>query len=171
ADAMRVHAFVQWQFDEQLRALRDGFGLPGMRIVQEAFNGWGDGSPSAQAQHPFLPHHHVPHALAYSSTHDSDTACGWWAGARPEVRAFAAEYLACNDATRIHWALIRATSQSVARLALFPLQDVLGLDSGHRVNRPGTADGNWRWRFTWPMLEPQAATWLARITTAAGRAG
>jgi 4-alpha-glucanotransferase len=152
-------------------ALRDGFGLPGMRIVQEAFNGWGDGSPSAQAQHPFLPHHHVPHALAYSSTHDSDTACGWWAGARPEVRAFAAEYLACNDATRIHWALIRATSQSVARLALFPLQDVLGLDSGHRMNRPGTADGNWRWRFTWPMLEPQAATWLARITTAAGRAG
>jgi len=152
-------------------ALRDGFGLPGMRIVQEAFNGWGDGSSSAQAQHPFLPHHHVPHALAYSSTHDSDTACGWWAAAHAEVRAFAAEYLACNDATRIHWALIRATSQSVARLALFPLQDVLGLDSGHRMNRPGTADGNWRWRFTWPMLEPQAATWLARITTAAGRAG
>jgi 4-alpha-glucanotransferase len=152
-------------------ALRDDFGLPGMRIVQEAFNGWGDGSAAAQAQHPFLPHHHVPHALAYSSTHDSDTACGWWAGARPEVRAFAAEYLACNDAARIHWALIRATSQSVARLALFPLQDVLGLDSGHRMNRPGTADGNWRWRFTWPMLEPQAATWLARITTAAGRAG
>jgi 4-alpha-glucanotransferase len=152
-------------------ALRDGFGLPGMRIVQEAFNGWGDGSAAANAQHPFLPHHHVPHALAYSSTHDSDTARGWWDSARAEVRAFAAEYLACSDAASIHWALIRATSQSVAKLALFPLQDVLGLDSGHRMNRPGTADGNWRWRCTWPMLEPQVAASLARITTAAGRAG
>jgi 4-alpha-glucanotransferase len=152
-------------------ALRDGFDLPGMRIVQEAFGGWGDGSPAASAMHPFLPHHHVPHALAYSSTHDSDTARGWWDGARPEVRAFAAEYLACNDAARIHWALIRATSQSVAKLALFPLQDVLGLGSEHRMNRPGTADGNWRWRFDWPMLHADAATWLARITLAAGRGG
>ena len=152
-------------------ALRDGFGLPGMRIVQEAFGGWGDGTPAANARHPFLPHHHVPHALAYSSTHDSDTARGWWDNARPEVRAFAAEYLACNDAERIHWALIRATSQSVAKLALFPLQDVLGLASEHRMNRPGTADGNWRWRFGWPMLQGDAGTWLARITTAAGRAG
>jgi 4-alpha-glucanotransferase len=152
-------------------ALRDGFGLPGMRIVQEAFGGWGDGSLAASAQHPFLPHHHVAHGLAYSSTHDSDTARGWWDSARPEVRAFAAEYLACNDADRMAWALIRATSQSVAKLALFPLQDVLGLGSEHRMNRPGTADGNWRWRFTWPMLRPDAATWLARITTAAGRTG
>jgi 4-alpha-glucanotransferase len=111
----------------------------------------------------------VPHALAYSSTHDSDTARGWWDTARPEVRAFAAEYLACNDAGRIPWALIRATSQSVAKLALFPLQDVLGLGSEHRMNRPGTADGNWRWRFDWPMLGGDTATWLARITTAAGR--
>ncbi len=150
-------------------ALRDDFGLPGMRIVQEAFNGWGDGGPVANAMHPFLPHHHVPHALAYSSTHDSDTARGWWDTTRPEVRAFAAEYLACNDADRIHWALIRATSQSVAKLALFPLQDVLGLGSEHRMNRPGTADGNWRWRFDWPMLQGDTATWLARITTAAGR--
>ena len=152
-------------------ALRDGFGLPGMRIVQEAFGGWGDGTPAACAGHPFLPHHHVPHALAYSSTHDSDTARGWWDAAPPATRAFAAEYLACADAERIHWALIRATSQSVARLALFPLQDVLGLDSAHRMNRPGTADGNWRWRFDWPMLGGDTATWLARITTAAGRAG
>jgi 4-alpha-glucanotransferase len=152
-------------------ALRDGFGLPGMRIVQEAFNGWGEGGPKNDAQHPFLPHHHVPHALAYSSTHDSDTARGWWDSARPEVRAFAAEYLACNDADRIHWALIRATSQSVAALALFPLQDVLGLASEHRMNRPGTADGNWRWRFGWPMLHADAGTWLARITTASGRSG
>jgi 4-alpha-glucanotransferase len=152
-------------------ALRDGFGLPGMRIVQEAFNGWGDGTAAANAQHPFLPHHHVPHALAYSSTHDSDTARGWWNNARPEVRAYAAEYLACNEAERVHWALIRATSQSVAKLALFPLQDVLGLDGAHRMNLPGTGAGNWCWRFEWPMLHADAATWLGRITLAAGRAG
>jgi 4-alpha-glucanotransferase len=113
----------------------------------------------------------VPHALAYSSTHDSDTARGWWNNARPEVRAYAAEYLACNEAERVHWALIRATSQSVAKLALFPLQDVLGLDGAHRMNLPGTGAGNWCWRFEWPMLHADAATWLGRITLAAGRAG
>jgi 4-alpha-glucanotransferase len=168
-DALPVVAEDLGTITPDVIALRDGFGLPGMRIVQEAFNGWGDGSPAANAQHPFLPHQHVPHGLAYSSTHDNDTARGWWNGARPEVRAFAAEYLACDDAARIHWALIRATSQSVAKMALFPLQDVLGLDGSHRLNLPGTADGNWRWRFTWPMLHADAATWLARITVAAGR--
>ena len=150
-------------------ALRDGFGLPGMRIVQEAFGGWGDGSAADNACHPFLPHEHVPHALAYSSTHDSDTARGWWDSAPPATRERAAEYLACNDAGRIHWALIRATSQSVARLALFPLQDVLGLGSEHRMNRPGTGDGNWAWRFDWPMLDGDTAVWLQRITAASGR--
>jgi 4-alpha-glucanotransferase len=142
--------------------LRDSFGLPGMRIVQEAF--------SRDAGHEFLPHHHVRNALAYSSTHDNDTARGWWATTSEATRAFAREYLACGDDRVLHWALIRATSQSVANLALFPLQDVLGLGSEHRMNFPGTAEGNWRWRFDWPMLDAAPAqTWLRRISEAAGR--
>jgi 4-alpha-glucanotransferase len=140
--------------------LRDHFGFPGMRIVQEAFGG--------DAGHPFLPHHHVPNCLAYSSTHDSDTGRGWWNTAPPATRAFAAEYLQA-DGSDIHWGLIRAASRSVARLALFPLQDVLGLDGAHRMNLPGTASGNWGWRFSWPMVGDGVAPTLARIAAATGR--
>lgn len=144
--------------------LRDTFGFPGMRIVQEAFGG--------DVMHEFLPHRHVPASLAYSSTHDNDTARGWWASTSEATRQRAREYLACTD-ENMHWALIRATSQSVANLALFTLQDVLGLGTEHRMNFPGTGEGNWAWRFSWPMLrgepgrDPQV--WLRRISTAAGR--
>ena len=141
--------------------LRDHFGFPGMRIVQEAFG--------ADASHPFLPHNHIRNGLAYSSTHDSDTARGWWDSASASSKAYAREYLQCDDAD-LHWALIRATSQSVARLALFPMQDVLGLDGSHRMNLPGTAQGNWSWRLQTSMLRPQVSTTLARISAASGRA-
>ena len=142
-------------------ALRDRFGFPGMRIVQEAF--------SRDAQHDFLPHRHTPDSLAYSSTHDNDTVCGWWAGTDEATRRFAREYLACTDAG-LPWALLRATSQSVASMALFTLQDVLGLDGGHRMNLPGTAQDNWRWRFDWPMVDAAIAPRLARMAAASGRA-
>jgi 4-alpha-glucanotransferase len=141
--------------------LRDSFGFPGMRIVQEAFGG--------DATHDFLPHNHVRACLAYTSTHDSDTAQGWWAGAPAATRAFATEYLRCTDAD-LHWALIRAASQSVARLALYPMQDVLGLDGSHRMNLPGTAQGNWSWRLQWSMVADDVAPRLARLSAAAGRA-
>ena len=144
--------------------LREHFGFPGMRIVQEAFGG--------DASHPFLPHHHVPNCLAYSSTHDSDTGRGWWDGAPPATRAFAAEYLQAGlDGTGddIHLGLIRAASRSVANLALFPLQDVLGLDGTHRMNLPGTSSGNWAWRFDWAMIEDTVAPRMARIAAATGR--
>ncbi len=141
-------------------ALREHFGFPGMRIVQEAFSG--------DAGHPFLPHHHVPHGLAYTSTHDSDTAVGWWQGAPAAQRAFASEYLQAGDGD-IHLGLIRAASRSVARLALFPMQDVLGLDGSHRMNLPGTAQGNWSWRFDWNMLGDDVAPTLERIAAVTGR--
>jgi len=141
-------------------ALRDHFGFPGMRIVQEAF--------SRDATHEFLPHHHVRACLAYSSTHDSDTAVGWWQTAPAAQRVFAAEYLQCDD-TNLHWALIRAASRSVANLALFPLQDVLGLDGTHRMNLPGTGSGNWSWRFSWDMVGTDVAPTLARIAAASAR--
>ena len=143
-------------------ALRDHFGFPGMRIVQEAFSG--DGT------HAFLPHNHVRECLAYSSTHDSDTAVGWWRRAPPAHRAFAKDYLRCGDADDdLRWALIGATSRSVANLALFTMQDVLGLDGGHRMNLPGTAQGNWSWRFGWDMVDDSIAPQLARLATISGR--
>jgi len=148
-------------------ALRDQFGFPGMRIVQEAF--------SRDAGHEFLPHHHAPACLAYTSTHDSDTALGWWQRAPAAHRAYAAEYLQAGGADGrgsghdIPLALIRAASRSVAALALFPLQDVLALDGGHRMNLPGSASGNWGWRFEWPMVGADVAPTLARIAAVTGR--
>jgi 4-alpha-glucanotransferase len=142
---------------EQL--LRD-CGFPGMRVLQFAF---GD-----DATQPYLPHNHVPNAVVYSGTHDNDTAVGWWSTATARERAFAGAYLhaAADD---IHWALIRAASASVAKLAIFPMQDVLGLDASHRMNRPGSLDGNWDWRFDWSRVGPEPARRLGAITAATGR--
>ncbi len=143
-----------------VEALRDGFALPGMRILQFAF---GD-----DADHHYLPHNYPANACAYTGTHDNDTFAGWWQSASPRERAFAAAYLGCDDAGS-HWAAIRAVSASVARLAVFPMQDVLGLDGSHRMNTPG-AGQCWTWRFDWDMVGADAAGALARIGAAYGRA-
>ena len=140
--------------------LRDGCGLPGMKILQFAFGG--DGT------HEFLPHNYVPNTVAYSGTHDNDTARGWWDNASPRERAYAGSYLAAN-ADEFHWAIIRAACNSVANTAIFPLQDVLALDSRHRMNTPGTGDGNWGWRFEWSMVDRDVARVLGVMAAASGR--
>jgi len=168
-------------------ALRERFGFPGMRIVYEGFIG-------ADAAHPFLPHHFERAGLAYTSTHDSDTVRGWWNAADATQRTFAADYLGFHadadsdsdsdsdtdtdtdsdggagaGAGQIAHAVLRATFTSVANLALAPMQDLLGLGSAHRMNRPGTAEGNWGWRFTWPLLGPALAPRLSRLAAVSGR--
>ena len=142
-------------------ALRDACGFPGMKILQFAFGG--------DASHPYLPHNcSVPFAV-YSGTHDNDTARGWWDAAPEHERRFAGSYLACG-AHDVHWALIRAAANSVAAMAICPLQDVLGLDSRHRMNTPGTmGESNWSWRFTWDMLGSEPGRVLGLITAASGR--
>jgi 4-alpha-glucanotransferase len=107
--------------------------------------------------------------VVYTGTHDNDTARGWWDNAPAHERALCATYLHCGD-DDVHLAMIRAASNSVARMAVFPLQDVLGLSSPHRMNLPGTLGGsNWAWRFDWADLPPDLAAALARISAAAGR--
>jgi 4-alpha-glucanotransferase len=149
--------------------LRDHFGFPGMRILQEAFGGHCDDA----AGHPFLPHHYIANGLAYTSTHDSDTAAGWWHSAPAAHRTFATAYLGldpqCSGAT-LAQALIRAACLSVANLALYPLQDVLGLDTAHRMNLPGTSQGNWAWRFEWHTVGADVAPALTRLAVLSGRA-
>ena len=141
-------------------ALRDGCGFPGMRILQFAF---GD-----DAENPYLPHHHTPASVAYTGTHDNDTTRGWWRSIGERERAFAGTYLAATDAD-VHWAMIRAAFQSVAQLAIVPMQDVLGLDGAHRMNLPGSPVGNWSWRFEWAMVGSEPARVLAALTAASGR--
>jgi 4-alpha-glucanotransferase len=135
--------------------LRDKFELPGMRVLQFAF---GDGP-----ENHFLPHHYVANTVAYTGTHDNDTTLGWWNTAPHHVKTFAQEYLG-SDGQAIHLDMMRALSRSVANLVIFPMQDVLGLSSEHRMNFPGRPDGNWEWRFSWDMVQPEHAVTLAEMS-------
>ncbi len=142
--------------------LRDSCGYPGMKILQFAFGG--DGS------HEFLPHNYTSNCIVYTGTHDNDTARGWFAAAPANQQHYACTYLACSEHD-FHWALIRAASNSVAKMAVFPLQDVLGLGNDARMNLPGSLGGsNWKWRFTWDMLAAEPSRVLRLITAASGRA-
>ncbi len=140
--------------------LRDAFAFPGMRILQFGFN--------SDASHAFLPHNYVANCVVYTGTHDNDTARGWFDSATERERDYACAYLD-GDAHNVHWAMLRGVLGSVAKLAMAQFQDVLGLDSRHRMNIPGQIDC-WTWRFTWDMVGPQPAARLAALSAAYGRA-
>jgi 4-alpha-glucanotransferase len=141
--------------------LIEGCGFPRMKVLIFAFGG--DGT------HAYLPQNYAPETIVYTSTHDTDTARGWWDHATDAERQFAGAYLAC-DTAGAHWAMIRAASNSVSKMAVFPLQDILGLPTEHRMNQPGTlGTGNWSWRFSWPMLGHEPARVLGVITAVSGR--
>ncbi len=142
-------------------ALRDRFGLPGMRILEFSF-----GSGSA---HPYLPHHHSPNSVVYTGTHDNEPARAWFDySARDDERHYARRYLQCDDAGFVR-ALVRAAFASVAHTAIVPLQDVLELGAESRMNLPGRADGNWAWRFRWEQIGDRGA-WLRELAELFGRA-
>jgi len=141
--------------------LRTACGFPGMRVLQFAF---GD-TPA----NPYLPHNYVPQTVAYTGTHDNDTTVGWWRQLEPREREAARRYLGPQADDEIHWAMIRALSQSVARTVIYPFQDVLGLDGAHRMNVPGRSQACWEWRFEWHQVGDAAAAGLAAITQAHGR--
>lgn len=117
--------------------LRDRFGLPGMKILQFAFEGRPD--------HGFLPHNSPRHCVVYTGTHDNDTAQGWYESTAEEHRDFCRRYLAA-DGHDIAWDMIRAAWASVAEWAVVPLQDVLSLGAEARMNFPSRTEGNWAWR-------------------------
>jgi 4-alpha-glucanotransferase len=143
-------------------ALRDGCGFPGMRILQFAF---GD-----DATNSFLPHNFVVNSVVYTGTHDNDTTRGWWDSTDARQRTFAHSYTGAQ-AHDVHIQMIRAACNSVARMAMFPLQDVLGLDGHHRMNTPGLMGAmNWGWRFEWGMVGADAGRTLGQMTAASGRA-
>ena len=118
-------------------ALRDAVDLPGMKILHFAFGGGDDNA--------YLPHHHVDNCVIYTGTHDNDTTRGWWNSEGEHSKSHVRRYFGI-DGNDIAWDLIRAAMLSVARTAIVPLQDVLDLDGGARMNMPGLADGNWAWR-------------------------
>lgn len=130
----------------EVDALRRRFDLPGMKIMQFAFDGSSD--------NPYLPHNHETCSVVYTGTHDNDTTLGWYQASDEHIRHNMHHYLG-ESAEQMPWPLVRATLASVARLAVLPMQDVLELDGSHRMNLPGVAEGNWRWRFSWEQLQDE----------------
>jgi len=122
----------------EVNKLRKQFKLPGMKIFQFAF--------STSADDPFLPHNYPVNCVAYSGTHDNDTALGWYQNATESERDLCRRYLA-RSGDDIAWDMIRAIWGSVACMALAPLQDFLRLGNEARMNYPGRASGNWTWRM------------------------
>ncbi len=143
-------------------ALREANGFPGMKVLQFAFGG--------NARDPYLPHEHVRNAVVYTGTHDNDTTRGWFDAAPDAERDRVRRYLACDDAGAVA-ALRRAAFASVADLAVVPLQDVLELGSDARMNTPGAAGGNWRWRVRWEALSDERRAMLRELVTLYGRGG
>jgi 4-alpha-glucanotransferase len=135
--------------------LRDQFELPGMRVLQFAFD-------NGEGNH-FLPHNYVPNTVAYTGTHDNDTTLGWWNTISEHEKNFAKRYLD-SDGDAINWAMMRALSKSVANTVVFPMQDVLGLSSECRMNFPGHPTGNWEWRFSWDQLQSVHTVTLAEMS-------
>jgi 4-alpha-glucanotransferase len=140
--------------------LLNQFAFPGMRILQFAFGGGAD--------NPYLPHNFTSNTVVYGGTHDNDTAIGWYNAATQRERAFACKYLGC-DGKEINWALIHAASQSIADIAIHSFQDILGLDTEHRMNLPGKAEGYWEWRFTWEQVTPMHSERLYEMSAVHGR--
>ena len=139
--------------------LRTGFGLPGMRILQWAFF-----NPRSRD----LPHNHPPDSVVYPGTHDNDTTLGWWRDLPPHARD---RFLACSGESkdRIAEGMIGLALNSPANLAIIQFQDLQGLGRSARMNRPGTATGNWTWRMTPNALNRDRAKRLRREIKAANR--
>lgn len=146
----------------EVEALRKRHGIPGMAVLQFAFDGGTD--------NPYLPYRLTPDTVIYTGTHDNDTTRGWFEGLEPEKQQHVLEYLGRPDEP-MPWPLIRAAFNSVARLAIVPFQDLLALGSEHRMNTPGTTEGNWRWRFQWDQVPKDMPAHVRHLVGLYGRDG
>lgn len=151
--------------------LRDGFGFPGMRILQFA---WGGDTKNID-----LPHNYIQNCCVYTGTHDNDTTVGWFesqagkgssrdAKQINKERDFCLKYLH-SDGKEIHWDFIRAVLASVANTAIVPMQDLLGLGNDARMNLPASTSGNWQWRCRKDDISDEIAERLSDLIELYGR--
>jgi 4-alpha-glucanotransferase len=140
--------------------LRDGFDLPGMKILQFAFD--------SGEENDFMPHTYVKNCVVYTGTHDNDTTLGQFKSVRDTDRLFMKEYFNVDERDPA-WSFIRLAWSTVANMAIAPLQDLLRLDTGARMNFPGKPSGYWKWRFRKEMLTSEHAEELLKITRLYGR--
>ena len=145
----------------EVEVLRDCNNFPGMKILQFAF----DSGPA----NPYLPHNHSKNMVVYTGTHDNDTSRGWYDSVSEAERCEMNTYLGTAGDDPVG-DLIRAALMSVANTAIIPFQDILKLGNEARMNLPGTAFGNWQWRFSWEMLPHELAASVRSQVERYGRA-
>lgn len=134
---------------DEVTALREHFHLPGMKILQFAFDG--------NKKNAYLPHNHEFNSVVYTGTHDNDTTLSWYELLDEQTRRNVQDYVVFGDNEAMPWPLIRTALASVACLAVLPMQDILSLGQGERMNTPGTTEGNWAWRFDWKQVPDDLA--------------
>lgn len=151
---------------EKVLELRDALDFPGMKVLQFAF----DGDPA----NSFLPYNFATaNCVVYTGTHDNDTSVGWFLDQRLDdeqrvkIKRLANHRL--HDETGIHHDLIYLALSSIANLAVFPLQDILGFGNDCRMNSPGVPEGNWRWRCAPEFLSREVSSYLRTQTELFGR--
>ncbi|MDG5813765.1 4-alpha-glucanotransferase [Chitinispirillales bacterium ANBcel5] len=146
----------------EVLALREQIGAPGMKILQFAF----DGNPL----NPYLPYNVCFDSVTYTGTHDNDTSLGWYINLPSIDKKRVRDYLGCTNKSFLK-SFLRCAFASPSELCIVPFQDVLMLDSAHRMNTPGTQSGNWSWRFTKNMVEESMLKRIYDYTLIYGRAG
>jgi 4-alpha-glucanotransferase len=134
---------------DEVEALRNQFNLPGMLVLQFAY----DGNP----KNPHLSQHHIFENVIYTGTHDNDTTKSWYQNLAPYQQEIVHRYL-LSSSIPMPWLLIEVALVSTCRMCIIPMQDFLELDGTHRMNTPGTQDQNWQWIFSWEMVAPDLAT-------------
>ncbi len=144
----------------EVHALRERLKFPGMKVLQFAFSGG--------PENAFLPHRYENNCVVYTGTHDNDTTRGWYEKASNHERDFVRRYFR-TDGNEIQWDFIKYALESVADISVIPFQDVIGLGSEGRMNKPSTTQGNWEWRFNWDQVGSHLADRLYELSALYGR--
>ena len=149
--------------DQPVYELVEKFGFPGMKVLQFAF-----GDPLAE--NPYIPYNHAPNSVVYTGTHDNDTTRGWFRTLSKLERKNLRDYTPHKvNSQNVHFVLHRMALNSVAQLAIIPLQDILGLGSNAKMNIPGTTKGNWSWRISFEEIPWERTLELRHLNSLYGR--
>lgn len=144
---------------EEVDLLRRKFEMPGMKVLQFAF--------SEEADNTHLPHNYTKDFVAYTGTHDNNTTNGWIDSLSLKEKEHVQKYMGTDSLNA--WSFIRKAEESVARIAIVPMQDILGLGTAARMNKPGTVKGNWLWRMSPSQFKKSDGTKLLGLTRLFGR--
>jgi 4-alpha-glucanotransferase len=139
----------------EVENLRNSFALPGMKILQFAFD--------SGATNPYLPHNYLINNVVYTGTHDNNTTLGWFLGLKDVQKRSVCDYLRCKPSDVVT-EMMRAALSSVAKYSIIPVQDILNLNSAARMNTPGIASGNWGWRLKEGALSDGQGAYLRDLT-------